>query len=477
MSHTPRPRRTTYQAGPQEYAAVPQSPSKTLNQASGSRQYTRPPTRNTSVSSTQQNLGRGAIAAGVATGAIGGGYGPYSYHPDSRDAGVTNGTRFTSSPSEQSMLPPPEKQPVQNTSTVPQYIWDKDPDLDDALHNPDIRGRNDNSFTVFSARGWANAGALVILVVGLITLFAGYPVIYYYTHTQPKISGFNLGGINSTGQIPDLPGLPSLIDTTTPSSAYSRVGSDGKKYNLVFSDEFTTDGRTFYPGDDPFWEAGRAGYGATTEGMWPYTYDSCDLGTFPNQTAADGTPAAAATGSPGGGPLSYLPGQRLSACTCPGSDHPGPSVSDGRGVPEIDILEAQIDVSVFQGQVSQSFQCAPFNDQYQFNNASPATTIVNPDITSLNSYKGGTFQQAVSAVSYVDSANYNGQGYATYGYEWFFDQNNRQNGYITWYSGGVETWSITSASIGADPVSQISARLIPEEPMVRASLGILTTIV
>ena len=24
---------------------------------------------------------------------------------------------------------------------------------------------------------------------------------------------------------------------------------------LVFSDEFNTDGRTFYPGDDPFWEA------------------------------------------------------------------------------------------------------------------------------------------------------------------------------------------------------------------------------
>ena len=25
--------------------------------------------------------------------------------------------------------------------------------------------------------------------------------------------------------------------------------------DLVFSDEFNTDGRTFYPGDDPYWEA------------------------------------------------------------------------------------------------------------------------------------------------------------------------------------------------------------------------------
>ncbi|KAG6850345.1 hypothetical protein H0H93_014618 [Arthromyces matolae] len=509
MSHT---RRAPNQAGAQDYSAVPQSPTKASNRASGSRRHTQPVTRNVSVRSNRQSLptARGAIAAGVATGAIGGGYGPYSYHPDNgRDAGVHNGTRFSTSPSEQSVVPQSEKPPVQTTSTVPQYLWDKDPDLDDALHNPDIRGRGDNSFTIFSWRGWANASMLVILVVGLITLFAGYPVFSYYTSQHPKVTGFNLGGINSTGQIPDLPGMPTLIDSQTPQSAYTRVGSDGKKYNLVFSDEFNTDGRTFYPGDDPYWEAVDLHYWPTGDLEW-YSPDAIttengklvitlteesfhDLNfksgmmqswnklcfntgyvevsvslpgsTFPNQTATNGAPTAAATGGDGGGPLSYLPGQRLSACTCPGSDHPGPSVSDGRGVPEIDILEAQVDTSVLQGQVSQSFQLAPYNYQYQFNNASPATTIVNSSITSLNTYKGGVFQQAVSAVSFVDSANYNDQGYAAYGYEWFFDQNNRQNGYITWYSGGAQTWTVTSASIGADPVSQVSARLIPEEPM------------
>lgn len=30
---------------------------------------------------------------------------------------------------------------------------------------------------------------------------------------------------------------------------------DGSAMLLVFSDEFNTDGRTFYPGDDPYWEA------------------------------------------------------------------------------------------------------------------------------------------------------------------------------------------------------------------------------
>lgn len=36
---------------------------------------------------------------------------------------------------------------------------------------------------------------------------------------------------------------------------------------------------------------GRAGYGASLEGMWPYTYDACDVGTLPNQTL-NGLPTA-----------------------------------------------------------------------------------------------------------------------------------------------------------------------------------------
>ena len=44
-----------------------------------------------------------------------------------------------------------------------------------------------------------------------------------------------------------------------------------------------------------------------------------------------------------GGALSYLPGQRLSRCTCEGEDHPGPVHSDGtfvgRAAPEIDVFE------------------------------------------------------------------------------------------------------------------------------------------
>lgn len=97
---------------------------------------------------------------------------------------------------------------------------------------------------------------------------------------------------------------------------------------------------------------GRAGYGATLEGTWPYSYDSCDWGTLPNQTF------------PGDQPLtetkSYLPGQRLSACTCTNikdGSHPGPMSNGryvGRSAPELDIFEAQ--VSTLGGEASQSLQ-------------------------------------------------------------------------------------------------------------------------
>lgn len=203
--------------------------------------------------------------------------------------------------------------------------------------------------------------------------------------------------------------------------------------------------------------------------MWPYSYDSCDLGTFINQTSKTGVPAAAATGGAGGSQLSGLPGQRLSACSCPGSDHPGPKYNVGRGVPEVDIIETQVDVSRYVGQVSQSYQCAPYNYQYNFDGTSPATTIYDSSVTTLNSYKGGPLQQAVSALTDISPSVYGGNGYATYGYELWADPNHRSSGYITWYSNGKPSWQITSATVGPDPTSEVNQRLIPEEPMVRFS--------
>jgi beta-glucanase (GH16 family) len=52
-----------------------------------------------------------------------------------------------------------------------------------------------------------------------------------------------------------MPTYRGLIDPDTPESALTRTGFDGKEYQLVFSDEFNTDGRQFYADMDPYWEA------------------------------------------------------------------------------------------------------------------------------------------------------------------------------------------------------------------------------
>lgn len=97
---------------------------------------------------------------------------------------------------------------------------------------------------------------MACIALALTALFAGYPIIDAVSRKDGDTKGSsNLGGTNSSGQIAALPDLPNLIDAETPDDAQSRTGFDGKKYKLVFSDEFNVDGRSFYPGDDPYWEA------------------------------------------------------------------------------------------------------------------------------------------------------------------------------------------------------------------------------
>lgn len=62
-----------------------------------------------------------------------------------------------------------------------------------------------------------------------------------------------------------------LIDPDTPTDAYTKEpfnSAMGKTMELVFSDEFNVDGRTFYPGDDPYWEAVDLHYWATNNLEW-----------------------------------------------------------------------------------------------------------------------------------------------------------------------------------------------------------------
>ncbi|PPQ86626.1 hypothetical protein CVT25_006810 [Psilocybe cyanescens] len=416
---------------------------------------------------------------------------------------------------------------------------------DDELHDPDHK----SSGNIFTCRGLTNLGCLILLCLGLLLLFVGYPLISYYERQdQSRLY------TNGSGQVPEMLGHRGLIDIDTPEDVYFKpsVADPRIQMQLVFSDEFNVEGRTFYPGDDPYWEAadlhywqtnnmewwdpaaittvdgaleitlsekdthglayeggmmstwnkfcftgglvetsvtlpgsnnvaglwpaiwvlgnlGRAGYGASLEGMWPYTYDACDVGTVANQTY-NGRPVTATTHGDQfhGGALSYLPGQRLSRCTCPGESHPGPKHKDGtfvgRSAPEIDIFEAQVIGEPLIGEVSQSGQWAPFNHEYHFINTSDTYSIVNESKSFLNAYVGSVFQQSTSVVSYTNPDCYEFEKgcYSVYGFEYKpgFD-----DAYITWISDNEPTWTLRASGMEADPDVEIAARPVPQEPM------------
>jgi len=167
--------------------------------------------------------------------------------------------------------------------------------------------------------------------------------------------------------------------------------------------------------------------------------------------------------------LSYLPGQRLSACTCPNADHPGPSNNKGRGAPEIDILEAEHNKQGAGGVVSQSLQVAPFAADYKYlNDTSTEWTVYNPNISRANNYRGSAVQQAISGLTQLPPDVFNGgpePNFHNFGFEYFANPQSRPDGFVTWSMDNTPTIRMGASAIGPDQATGIGQRLISEEPM------------
>ena len=422
----------------------------------------------------------------------------------------------------------------------PLYIDEKE--QDDDIHNPqpgDDLNLKPKLKHFFQPRQLASLFGLLILIVGLFSVFIMLPVLSYTGHAIYSYPYHSNAGFNDSAPLispadhvnnvkyPLLKNIRTgLIDPQTPSSAKTRPSFDGGELQLVFSDEFQTPNRTFYPGDDPFWTAvdlwygatqdldwydpdavttadgtlqirldeflnhglnyrsgmlnswnqvcmkggllevsvslpgpggaaglwpgiwtlgnlGRPGYEASTEGLWPYTYNTCDAGITPNQSMTDGT--------------SYLPGQKLSACSCDGEDHPTPGT--GRGAPEIDVFEASADPNLKLGLITQSYQVAPFDIFWQPNYDHFA--IPNYNLTQMNGYTGGPFQQALSAQTELNNKWYDGEQYQKYGFE--YTPGSLSDGQISWFVGDDMSFMITGNAVG--PNGNVDSRPISNEPM------------
>ncbi|KAJ7312598.1 beta-glucan synthesis-associated [Mycena albidolilacea] len=415
------------------------------------------------------------------------------------------------------------------------------PEADDFLHDPrsEKKGRGKG----LSRRGIMNIGCLVLLVFLIVGASVAYPLARHFMNKSKDSTNASTNSALNNANLPNISSW-SLIDLATPKDAYTILSyhDPSKSMKLVFSDEFETDGRSLYPGDDPYWEAanlhywqtgdlewydpsavttkngaleitlskvddisnnynlsyrsgmisswnkfcftggilassvtlpgannvlglwpavwamgnlGRAGYGANLDGMWPYSYDTCDVDTLPNQTLPDNSDPQAAFNTGGDNK---------------GESHPGPKKTDGsfvgRSAPEIDIFEATIGGpdNAHIGQVSQSAQWAPFDAGYKSFNSTDNLIIPNPSTTAQNAFVGNRFQQTTSALSNTNQDCYQLQGkcFSTYGFEY---KPGYADGYISWITDDKLVWTMNGNMVGADTATQIGARQVPVEPM------------
>ncbi|BGP42589.1 hypothetical protein JCM10449v2_006601 [Rhodotorula kratochvilovae] len=425
----------------------------------------------------------------------------------------------------------------------------------DALHDPGPKAPRVGRARMISETrefrsgsvGWLgvlNVAVVLALGLGLVGLFAGYPIAQWAVQTfayNTSVSYYNDGAASTSA--PNITRKTGPIDPDTPESAYRKMGADGTMLELVFSDEFETPGRLFYPGMDPYWEAvdlhywqtgdieycddpgnigtqdgylyitltkednasshntgylggmmqtwnkfcwtggrveakvslpgdtkvsglwpafwnmgnlGRAGYGASLEGMWPYSYDFCDIGTLANQTDPEtGGPECTLTKGDqyNNDVMSYLIGQRLSRCTCPNEDHPGPI----------------IDGEYLGRSVSQSAQWAPYNPYYYALNATEEEEAWYGDVNDF-----GTVTSALSTTRASAYNSTNVTDYAMFGVEvhptyWGSEDGTGRGGYGTgkvwWWQEDQLMWFLSDRAMAANDEAMVSNRSVTGEPL------------
>lgn len=172
----------------------------------------------------------------------------------------------------------------------PLYTDEKEDDDDLHMPLPDDDIRYKTKFKDHFTRDTiVSTIGLIFMITGLLFVFVAVPVLSF--------SGiFSLGipetpldqmwhapeaetwAIVNNNTYPLLNNIrKGLIDPDTPRSAMTRTAINGQELELVFSDEFNDNNRTFYEGDDPYWFSPDIWYGATIDLDW---YDPDAVTTY-----------------------------------------------------------------------------------------------------------------------------------------------------------------------------------------------------
>eukprot|EP00126_Sphaerothecum_destruens_P002511 Sdes_comp15938_c0_seq1m5083 len=177
--------------------------------------------------------------------------------------------------------------------------------------------------------------------------------------------------------------------------------------------------RAKLPGNQPqpgYWPAlwmlgnlGRVGNGATLDGTFPYSYNSCDQAAFPSNASTH-----------------CLRGQRINACVDTWPADLGMAGGTGRGVPEFDILEYHVGENN-GGEAAQSIQLGPknpcgtpdcpSNSGNYFRDVSLGS--VDAGRTLFGSYLGNPYQDSITVSTLLKPSHSFHEDFHTFGLEWF----------------------------------------------------------
>jgi beta-glucan synthesis-associated protein KRE6 len=163
-------------------------------------------------------------------------------------------------------------------------ITDKEED-DDDMHMP--QSDDDIRFKVkiqdhLKRQNLLSTIGLLLMIIGLGFIFIALPVLSvagmvvynsaYETPLEQMLGHWpkaEAWAVVNDNVYPLLQNIRSgLIDPDTPKSVMTKEGAFGDDYELVFSDEFNVNNRSFYEGDDPYWYAPDIWYGATQDLEW-----------------------------------------------------------------------------------------------------------------------------------------------------------------------------------------------------------------
>lgn len=90
-------------------------------------------------------------------------------------------------------------------------------------------------------------------------------------------------------------------------------------------------------------------------------------------------------------------------------------------------------------------------------------------------HSGSAVQQAISCLTTLPERIFHGTGgeFATFGFEYWSDPDNRDQGFVTWQADGSKTFTAPASMLAGDDATGIKARIMPEEPMVGLLLPFL----